>query len=73
MKEVEMLFDEKRKNAKGAVKYLKKPFDEWGANDERNGYETNLIKIYQKVYDSWYYLYKRKSRRNRVIKIIFCQ
>lgn len=46
-----MLFDEKRKNAKGAVKYLKKPFDEWGANDERNGYETNLIKIYQKVYD----------------------
>ena len=51
MKEVEMLFIEKRKNAKDAAKFLKKPFDEWGAHDERNEYETNLIKIYQKVYD----------------------
>lgn len=51
MKEVEMLFVEKRKNAKDAAKFIGKPFDEWGADDERNEYETNLIKIYQKIYN----------------------
>lgn len=51
IKEMEMLFVEKGKNAKDAVKFLGKPFDEWGADDERNGYEANLIKIYQKLYD----------------------
>lgn len=50
MKEIEILFAEKHKNAKGAVKFLGEPFDEWGADDERSDYETSLIKIYQKVY-----------------------
>ncbi|WP_404452608.1 hypothetical protein LG329_00495 [Virgibacillus necropolis] len=51
IKEIEMLFVEKRKNAKQAVKYLGKPFDEWGADDERNEYDHHLMRIYQKIYD----------------------
>lgn len=51
IKEVEMLFTKKDKNAQGAVKYLGKPFDEWGADAERNYYDENLINLFRKLYD----------------------
>ncbi|ASN05736.1 hypothetical protein CFK40_12310 [Virgibacillus necropolis] len=51
IKEVEMLFMEKRKKGKQAVEYIGKPFDEWGADDKRNKYDEYLVRIYQKVYD----------------------
>ncbi|ASK63502.1 hypothetical protein CFK37_15735 [Virgibacillus phasianinus] len=50
IKEIETLFMAKNKNAKQAVKFLSKPFDEWGADDERNEYDQNLVRIYQKIY-----------------------
>lgn len=39
IEEMEDLFRKKNKNAKDAAKFLAKPFDEWGADDEREAYE----------------------------------
>ncbi|WP_234028578.1 hypothetical protein [Lentibacillus sp. Marseille-P4043] len=50
IKEIQMLFSKKDKNAKNAVKYLGKPFDEWGADDERTKYGNHLFSIYRKLY-----------------------
>ena len=50
IKEIENLFKEKNQNAKDAVKFLAKPFDEWGADDERSAYGEHLIEIYRKIY-----------------------
>lgn len=47
--EIQELFKRKDKNAKNAVKYLAKPFDEWGADDERNRYDNHLMSIYRKL------------------------
>lgn len=44
------LFLEENKNAKKSVEYLAKPFDEWGADDERNSYDDHLITVYRNVY-----------------------
>ncbi|WP_188454399.1 hypothetical protein [Virgibacillus oceani] len=51
IKEIEVLFREKNTNAKNAVKYLARPFDEWGADDERNKYDDRLITIYRRLYE----------------------
>lgn len=52
IKEIEMLFTEKDKDAQEAAKYLgKKPFDEFGADSERYDYEDHLVKIYRKLYE----------------------
>ncbi|GGB30174.1 hypothetical protein F3157_13350 [Virgibacillus dakarensis] len=51
IKEIEMLFMNKDKNAKKAVKFLGKPFDEWGADKERGSYDDHLMTIYQRLYD----------------------
>ncbi|WP_430785953.1 hypothetical protein VBD025_12510 [Virgibacillus flavescens] len=51
IKDLELLFIEKKKNGQQAADFLKKPFDEWGADDERNKYEKDLVIIYQKIYD----------------------
>ncbi|WP_255585127.1 hypothetical protein [Virgibacillus saliphilus] len=48
--EIEALFRMKDKNAKNAAKYIGKPFDEWGADDERKTYDDRLISIYQRLY-----------------------
>lgn len=51
IKEVEMLFTEKNKNAQEAAKYLAKPFDEWGTEAERQGYDDYLVRIFRKLYE----------------------
>lgn len=68
MKEIEMLFVEKRKSAKNALKYIGKPFDEWGVDDERNRYDKSLIKIYEKVYEHGVPITKEKINEIGLLK-----
>ncbi|PAV29990.1 hypothetical protein CIL05_08925 [Virgibacillus profundi] len=49
IEEIEKLFMKKNKNAKKAVQYLAKPFDERGADSEREGYDEHLMEIYRKI------------------------
>ncbi|GIO24573.1 hypothetical protein [Oceanobacillus sp. J11TS1] len=51
VKEIEVLFARKDENAKDAVKFVGKPFDEWGADAKRNKYEAYLITLYRKLYE----------------------
>jgi len=50
IKELKELFRKKDKNAESAVKYLAKPFDEWGADEERESYDQFLIDIYKRIH-----------------------
>ncbi|WP_373896007.1 hypothetical protein ACUL41_10500 [Virgibacillus natechei] len=49
VEEIEELFMKKDTDAKNATKYIGKPFDEWGADDERKIYDDHLINIYQRI------------------------
>lgn len=49
--EIRELFNEKEKDSKNAVKYLAKPFNECGADDERRKYDDHLVTIYQRIYE----------------------
>lgn len=49
--EIRELFNEKEKSSKNAVKYLAKPFNEWGADNERRKYDDHLITLYQRIYE----------------------
>ncbi|GAA0321163.1 hypothetical protein ACW0TQ_00655 [Oceanobacillus sp. M60] len=51
VKEVEVLFARKEKNAKDAVKFVGKPFDEQPVDAKRDNYEGDLIALYRKLYD----------------------
>ncbi|UJL47927.1 hypothetical protein KFZ58_08785 [Virgibacillus sp. NKC19-16] len=51
VEEIEEIFMKKNKEAENATKYIGKPFDEWGADDEREIYDAHLMKIYQRLYD----------------------
>ncbi|WP_077604427.1 hypothetical protein [Oceanobacillus sojae] len=51
VKEMEVLFAEKEKNAKDAVKFVGKPFDERPVDAKRDNYEEYLIAIYRKLYE----------------------
>ncbi|WP_080875402.1 hypothetical protein [Oceanobacillus timonensis] len=51
VKEIEVLFARKDKNAKDAVKFVGKPFDERPVDRKRDNYEAYLIAIYRKLYD----------------------
>lgn len=51
VKEIEVLFAEKAKNAKDAVKFVGKPFDERPVDATRNNYEDYLIGLYRKLYE----------------------
>ncbi|GAB3067405.1 hypothetical protein [Virgibacillus ainsalahensis] len=48
--ELEALFMKKNKNAVDAANYIHKPFDEWGADEERDAYDQHMIEIYRIVY-----------------------
>jgi hypothetical protein len=50
LKELKELFRKKDKNAKDAAEYIGKPFDEWGADEERESYDQYLIDIYKRIY-----------------------
>ena len=49
--EIRELFDKKDQDTKNAVKYLAKPFNEWGADHERQKYDDHLIMIFRRIYD----------------------
>ncbi|GEN88261.1 hypothetical protein [Oceanobacillus sojae] len=51
VKEIEVLFARKDKNAKDAVKFVGKPFDERPVDAKRDSYEEYLIAIYRKLYE----------------------
>lgn len=51
IEEIQELFMKKNDNAKNAIGYLTKPFNEWGADDERCRYDNNMIMIYRKVFE----------------------
>ncbi len=42
---------EKKKNAKDAVKFVGKPFDERPVDEKRDNYEEDLITVYHKLYE----------------------
>ena len=48
--ELNNLFREKNKREKKAVEFLAKPFNEWGADDERDAYDNYLTSIYNRLY-----------------------
>lgn len=50
IKELRELFSQKDDNAKKAVEYIGKPFDEWGADEERESYDQYLINVYKRIY-----------------------
>lgn len=50
LKQLEQLFNQKEDHEKKAVEFLAKPFNEWGADDERDAYDTKLIDIYNLIY-----------------------
>ncbi|GAB3793914.1 hypothetical protein [Virgibacillus kimchii] len=51
IKELRELFRKKDKNASDAVEYIGKPFDEWGADEERESYDQYQMHIYKKIYE----------------------
>ncbi|MFA1818581.1 hypothetical protein ACDX78_00040 [Virgibacillus oceani] len=50
IKELKELFRKKDKNAEAAIEYIGKPFDEWGADEERESYDQFLIGIYERIH-----------------------
>lgn len=51
VEKLEELFQKKDKHEKKAVKFLAKPFNEWGADDEREAYDTYLTDIFKYMYE----------------------
>lgn len=49
--EIRQLFREMNQDSKNAVKFLAKPFHEWGADEKREQYDEHLMAIYQRIYD----------------------
>lgn len=51
IEEIQLLFREQDQDTKNAAKYLAKPFNEWGADDERNRYDNHLMNVYFKIHE----------------------
>lgn len=51
VEDIEALFREKDEDSKNAAKYLAKPFNEWGADDERSRYDAHLVNLYRKLHE----------------------
>lgn len=49
--ELNRLFNKKDDHGTTAVEYLAKPFNEWGADDERDEFESYLMSVYRKLYE----------------------
>ncbi len=49
--DIEALFKEKDQDSKNASMYLTKPFNEWGADDERSRYDDHMLNLYRKLYE----------------------
>ncbi|MBM7598606.1 hypothetical protein JOC34_000963 [Virgibacillus halotolerans] len=49
--DIEALFREKDQDSKNATMYLTKPFNEWGADDERSRYDAHMLSLYRKLYE----------------------
>jgi len=51
VEELQQLFMSAAKHEKNAAKFIAlRPFDEWGADAEREGYSDNIIKVYETLY-----------------------
>lgn len=66
IKELNVLFKEKDKREKNAVEYLAKPFNEWGADEERKAYDSYLMTIYKHLYKLGTPETKQKITRMRI-------
>ena len=66
IEELNNLFKEKDKREKNAVEFLIKPFNEWGADDEREAYDDYLISIYDELYKLGTPETKQKIKRMRI-------
>src|SRR5699024_10976394 len=64
--ELNNLIKEKDKREKNAVEFLIKPFNEWGADDEREAYDDYLISIYDELYKLGTPETKQKIKRMRI-------
>lgn len=51
IQEISQLFQEQNREGIGALGYLGKPFDEWGADEKRAAFDANLIKLYRRIFD----------------------
>ncbi|WP_390308128.1 hypothetical protein [Virgibacillus sediminis] len=51
VEELRQLFIKRNKRAVDASNYVHKPFDEWGADEERASYDKYMVEIYRKVYE----------------------
>lgn len=50
IEELRELFMKKNKDASNATEYIGKPFDEWGADEERSAFNDHLLQIYKKIF-----------------------
>ncbi|MFC3040318.1 hypothetical protein ACFOGI_08620 [Virgibacillus xinjiangensis] len=51
VEELRHLFIKRNQNAVNASNYVHKPFDEWGADEERASYNKHMVEVYRKVYE----------------------
>lgn len=51
IKQLEDLFMKRKRFGDNATSYLNKPFNEWGADAEREAYSEMIAAIYKKVYE----------------------
>lgn len=52
IEEIRHLFRSQNRETFGALSYLRKPFDEWGADDRRAAYDADLILLYRKIFET---------------------
>ncbi|WP_100010969.1 hypothetical protein [Lentibacillus sediminis] len=50
IEELQELFMKKNKDATNATEYIGKPFDEWGADEERGAYNDHMLQIHKKIF-----------------------
>lgn len=62
------LFMTTEKHEKNALEYLAKPFDEWGADDERQWYAEYVKAIYQAIFNLGTDDTKHKIKQLGIIK-----
>lgn len=69
IKEIQQLFDRMESNSKNTMQYIvEDPFDEWGADDERDEYEKHLETVYQRLFELGTESTKRKIHELGIMK-----
>jgi len=58
-----------KSNSKNTMEYIvADPFEEWGADDERDEYEKHLVAIYQRLFELGTENTKQKIKELGIIK-----